>query len=199
MTEIEKYHNFIKNIFNQYSFIEEATFSELLNIVKIKKLKKGEILLEIGNVSKDIYILYHGIVVSYFLCKDGNEYHKNIFLKGDFVGSTVSALTNKPSNFALEVIEDATLFCIDYISYRKLINKQIDLKNFYIAYLEKNWIIDKEKREIQIVMQEAFERYLDLIQNHPTIEQRVPLHYIASHLGITPTQLSRIRKKMKKI
>ena len=41
----------------------------------------------------------------------------------------------------------------------------IDLKNFYIAYLEKNWIIDKEKREIQIVMQEAFERYLDLIQN----------------------------------
>jgi len=36
-----------------------------------------------------------------------------------------------------------------------------------------------------------------LLYSHPDIEKYVPLQDIASHLGITPTQLSRIRKKIK--
>ncbi len=96
------------------------------------------------------------------------------------------------------MIEDATLLSINYFKYRKLIDKYTDLKKFYIAYLENNWVLEKEQREIDIVMKEASERYLDFSQTYPNIENRVPLHYIASHLGITPTQLSRIRKKIKK-
>jgi ribosomal protein L10 len=46
-------------------------------------------------------------------------------------------------------------------------------------------------------LKEAKERYLDFITLHPNIEDRIPLQFIASHLGITPTQLSRIRKKIK--
>lgn len=72
-----------------------------------------------------------------------------------------------------------------------------DLKLFYIHYLEKNWVIDKEKREVSIVMEEAQVRYEKLLHNHPDIEKYVPLQDIASHLGITPTQLSRIRRQVK--
>jgi CRP-like cAMP-binding protein len=39
------------------------------------------------------------------------------------------------------------------------------------------------------------ERYEDLINNHPEIIKRVPQHYIASYLGITPISLSRIRNR----
>ncbi|MEP6949706.1 MAG: hypothetical protein ABI863_10550 [Ginsengibacter sp.] len=42
------------------------------------------------------------------------------------------------------------------------------------------------------------ERYLNLLQKKPYILQRVPQHYIASYLGITPVHLSRIRNKMLK-
>ncbi|MFV0467563.1 MAG: Crp/Fnr family transcriptional regulator, partial [Dysgonomonas sp.] len=108
----------------------------------------------------------------------------------------VSALINEPSNFALEAIEQSTIISFDYKKFRQLIDEHIDLKNFYIAYLEKNWVIDKEKRELEIVLKEAKERYLEFINSHPNIETRIPLHYIASHLGITPTQLSRIRKNI---
>ena len=126
--------------------------------------------------------------------KWGNDH---IFLEGDFVASTVSNLKNKPSQFGLEVIESTTVISLNYKKYRELVNSFSDLKNFYIAYLEKNWVIDKEKREINIVMNEASERYTAFLTLHPGIENRVPLNYIASHLGITPTQLSRIRKKIK--
>ena len=136
--------------------------------------------------------------MSYFINNTGDLYHKNIFLEGDIVGSTVSALKEKPSEFALEVIEDAILISFNHRKYHELIARHSDLKIFYIAYLEKNWVIDKERREIDIVLKDADERYLDIITTHPKIETRIPLHYIASHLGITPTQLSRIRKKFKK-
>ncbi|WP_232540830.1 cyclic nucleotide-binding domain-containing protein [Spirosoma endbachense] len=40
------------------------------------------------------------------------------------------------------------------------------------------------------------ERYLELLADSPHIIQRVPQHYIASYLGITPVSLSRIRNKV---
>ncbi|CEN48933.1 Cyclic nucleotide-binding protein (fragment) [Capnocytophaga canimorsus] len=81
-------------------------------------------------------------------------------------------------------------------NFKRLISQNEEIKNFYIAYLEKNWVIDKEQREIAIVMQDAIFRYKNLLEKYPNIDRRVPLKHIASHLGITPTQLSRIRKEI---
>ena len=192
------YETFVKRVLDRYSPIWDASITQLLSVARVQHLKKGDTLLDIGNVSREIHMLYEGAIVSYFINSKGDVYHKNIFLKEDLVGSTVSALKGLPSEFALEVIEDATLISFDHRKYQELITKHADLKNFYIAYLEKNWVVDKERREIDIVLKDADERYLDFIEAHPNIETRIPLHYIASHLGITPTQLSRIRKKIKK-
>lgn len=40
------------------------------------------------------------------------------------------------------------------------------------------------------------ERYLDLIKEHPQIEQDVPQKEIAEYLQIYPSSLSRIKKKI---
>ena len=130
--------------------------------------------------------------------KEGNTYNKNIFVEKDFPASTVSLLLNTPSFFSIEALEDSVVIYIPYSKYKQLIYQYDDLKNFYIAYIEKKWIIEKEQREISIVMENASTRYLEFLTKHPDIEKRVSLLHIASHLGITPTQLSRIRKELKK-
>lgn len=193
------YRKFVKQVLDRYSLVSEETISSLMAISRIQNLKKGDLLLDVGRVSREKHILFKGAVVSYFINTDGALYHKNIFLEQDFVGSTVSALKEKPSDFALEVIEDATLISFDHRKYQELIKQCSDLKSFYIAYLEKNWVVDKERREIDLVLKDAETRYIEFLSDHPKIETRIPLHYIASHLGITPTQLSRIRKKIKSL
>jgi CRP-like cAMP-binding protein len=39
-------------------------------------------------------------------------------------------------------------------------------------------------------------RYEDLLKEHPEVIQRIPQHFIASYLGITPVSLSRIRNRV---
>jgi hypothetical protein len=85
---------------------------------------------------------------------------------------------------------------LDFPAYRSLLLQRDDLKLFQIHYLEKNWLLDKDAREIAIVQEDASQRYVRFIQDYPFLVERLPQHHIASHLGITPTQLSRIRKKI---
>ncbi|MDU0352680.1 hypothetical protein RS130_01010 [Paraglaciecola aquimarina] len=105
-------------------------------------------------------------------------------------------LKASPSILAFEAIENISFVEIHFASYRKLLLEKEDLKLFQIYYLEQNWLLAKDEREIQIVQQEATERYLSFIERYPQLVERLPQYHIASHLGITPTQLSRIRKKL---
>ena len=179
-----------------YAPISQETWENLTSFAEIKILEKDEILIRNGQIAKETYYLYQGAMRAYFTDLEGNIYNKNIFLENDFVGSTVSAINSTPSNFTIEALEKSTLISLNYRKFRKLIETTYDLKDFYIAYLEKNWVIEKEEREISLVMENALERYLKLLKKHPTINQRIPQLHLAAHLGITPTQLSRIRKKL---
>jgi CRP-like cAMP-binding protein len=188
----------LKSKFESYSSISERSWALLEKCIQFQNLEKNELLLRNGQIAKKIHFVCKGALRAYVTDFDGNIYNKNIFLENDFAGSTVSYLLSTPSNFTLEALENITLISIDYKKYRQLIEDNMDLKNFYIAYLEKNWIVEKEKREVSLVMQNATERYLELLSLHPTIDQRIQQLHLASHLGITPTQLSRIRKDLKK-
>lgn len=180
-----------------YSSISEKSKLLITSIVTFRTLKKEEILLRNGKIATQIHFVCKGALRAYVTDFDGNIYNKNIFLENDFAGSTVSYLKTKPSNFTLEALEETVLISLNYKKYRHFIDRNADLKEFYIAYLENNWVEEKEQREIALVMENATDRYLALLAKHPNITQRIQQLHLAAHLGITPTQLSRIRKKIK--
>ncbi|AXH15409.1 Crp/Fnr family transcriptional regulator [Malaciobacter mytili LMG 24559] len=186
----------LRTAINSYSFISDETFEEFKNFCYLKKVKKGENLLLLGDKAKFIHFICKGLLRTYFLDEKANTYNKNLFCENFFSASVVSLLTEENSYLCIEALEDSIVIDIDFKEYKALINKKEDLKNFYIKYIEKNWIIEKEKVEISFAVDDATKRYLNFIKKYPNIENRVAQHHIASHLGITPTQLSRIRKSM---
>lgn len=194
----EIYLNSLKLAFESYSPISERSWKLIENIIEFQTLKKGETLVKNGEIAKNLHFVAKGILRAFITDQLGNFYNKNLFMENSFAGSKVSLMLQSPSDFTIEALEDSIIINLNYKKYILLINENEDLKNFYIAHLEKNWIIDKEQREVALVMQNATERYLKLLEKHPSIAERVPLLHIASHLGITPTQLSRIRKSLEK-
>jgi len=67
-----------------------------------------------------------------------------------------------------------------------------DIATFYIKYIELHWIIEKEPLEISLRADTAKTRYDEFLRKYPNLGGRLKKHHIASYLGITPTQLSRI-------
>jgi len=197
MNNKTKHLQSLKQRINSYSKISEESWNKIENICTVKELSKGETLLYLGEVADEHYFIAKGLLRAYFSDIEGNIYNKNLFLENSFAGSTVSLLKNSPSEFCLEALEDTMLIVMPYKEYRALINEYSDLKDFYIAYLEQNWVIEKECIQVALVLEDATQRYLTYLEKYPNIEKRVAQHHIASHLGITPTQLSRIRKNLK--
>ncbi len=193
----EKYYTDLRSKFESYHPIGDVSWELLKSISSFEEVKKEELVVRVGQVAKKVFFICKGALRASFMDSEGNSYNKNLFLEGDLAGSTVSMLLNEPSKFEIEALEDSLLISLKYSEYRKLINENDDLKNYYIAYLERNWVIEKEQREVSLVMENATERYLKLLGNHPNLDKCIAQHHIASHLGITPTQLSRIRKSLK--
>lgn len=187
----------LKDAFNAYAPISERSWKQLEAAVTFETFKKGETLLHFGDTATKLYFICKGILRTYILDEAGHMYNKNLFLENDFSGSKASMLLGTPSEFCIEALEETQTVVIDYREYRRLIDSHDDFKAFYIAYLEKKWVIEKERIEIALVLEDATQRYLTFLQKHPGIETRVSQHHIAAHLGITPTQLSRIRKMLK--
>ena len=56
-----------------------------------------------------------------------------------------------------------------------------------------------EDRVVSFLTQSPEERYLQLLNTGREILQRMPQHYIAHFLGITPVSLSRIRRRILRV
>jgi CRP-like cAMP-binding protein len=193
----ELYYEQFRKICSQYYDFDYESFEKFKDITFIKDVKKGEVLLDNYSKAKYIYFICKGILRTYYLGENGEIYTKNLFSENYFSASKVSLLTKEDSYLNIEALEDCTLIFIDFDKYKELIEKYSEFKTFYINYLEKNWVIIKERNEISLIIDDATTRYENFIKNNPNIENRIAQHHIANHLGITPTQLSRIRKKIK--
>jgi CRP-like cAMP-binding protein len=73
------------------------------------------------------------------------------------------------------------------------VKKYPEIALIYSKVLEENFI-KLEVGNIQLATMSATERYLALRKRIPRIDNYISQFHIASHLGITPIQLSRIRK-----
>jgi CRP-like cAMP-binding protein len=186
--------DFLKQI-NLYYPISDATSQALLGICRVKHFKKNELILQAGDLALYYYFVQKGLLGYYTIDENGDTIYKIFFEENNFVASTAAIIEDKPSNFNIIALEDVELIVYPANAFRELIKKHHDLALFHINYLEKNWVVRKEPLEINLKWESATQRYIELYENQHLF-LRLKQHHIASYLGITPTQLSRIRKEI---
>lgn len=186
----------LRESIESYTPVSDATWGALRSICRVKQVPRGHTLYPAGEIPDSFAFVYLGLFRVYVTDEKGNEYNKNFFDEGKYPGAMTALLTVSPSLTTIEALEDSTVVTIDFKRYRKLLEQRHDLKMYQIHYLERNWLLAKDSREIELVQEDATQRYLRFVEEHRTIATRIPQYHIASHLGITPTQLSRIRKTL---
>lgn len=180
-----------------YAPISDKTWQAIQGICRLRHLRKSELWLTAGELPDRFAFVYRGLMRIYLQDNEGREYNKMFFAEGNFPGSMTALLESRPSAFALQALEDTSLLEINFAGFRQLLKEHHDLALFQVHYLETNWLKAKDSREVALVQEDAASRYARFITEYGHLTDRLPQYLIASHLGITPTQLSRIRKTQK--
>ncbi|MGE8432539.1 Crp/Fnr family transcriptional regulator [Chryseobacterium joostei] len=180
---------------NQYHLLSKESITALLSICTEEKYHKNDLLLESGSMARYYYFIKSGLVGYYTIDEEGSSIYKIFFEENSFVASTAAIIKNEPSDFNIIALEDCSVIQYPVKAYRELLEKHHDLALFHIHYLEKNWVVKKEPLEVSLKFENAKQRYLLLLENQ-SLYKRLKQHQIASYLGITPTQLSRIKKEI---
>jgi CRP-like cAMP-binding protein len=146
-------------------------------------------------LAREIAFLKTGVVRAYFTNEEGKEYNKQFFVGSTIIGAYTSLLTGKSNIIAQQTLTDCVVYACKFKSLTDLYATHPDLERFARKIAE-HYFLEKEKKEIEIVLLDATERYSIFKNEFPTLEQLIPQFHIASYLGISATQLSRIRKDL---
>ncbi len=176
----------------RYYPITAASEQVWAHLLKQKTYHKGELLVTEGEVPRKFAFICSGLAYQSYLPLEGEMVIKYFFPENRLAASVTATMTGTPSKFTIAAIEDTIVLEYDFNAFRKLVDTHHDLALFYINYLEKHWIVEKEPLEIAFRTDTASTRYQQFLLSHKQILSRLKKYHIASYLGVTPTQLSRI-------
>ncbi|WP_282630219.1 Crp/Fnr family transcriptional regulator [Empedobacter sedimenti] len=187
----------LRKYINKITFLSDKSYFSLEKLFVQKKLRKGELFCHDGEISKEIGFLEDGILRGYYRASNGTEYNKHFFVNSCFIGGYASLITGNPNQIIQEALTDCTIWVANYKAFQQLFEEYQDVERL-ARKLAEYFFVQKEQREIDIVLLDADKRYLLFLKEFPGLGNVIPQYHIASYLGITPTQLSRIRKKIVK-
>ena len=159
-----------------------------------RRFRKRQFILQEGDISRYETFIIKGITRTYKTDEKGQEHIVQFGPEDWWIGDMYSFLSDTPSVYNIECIEDTEVFQITKANQEKLFN-QVPKMERHFRILLQNAFIALTKRVASSLTKSAGERYEEFKTTYPHIDNRVPNHQIASYLGITPQSLSRIRGK----
>lgn len=187
-------YEFYRNIFH----LKDREFiQELVNATEIRHLKKGDCVVHIGEVQKDVYFLETGIARGYFLDINGKDVTDCFgFRCGTAVVSFGQLELDVPSSMTIEMLEEGSFFCIPVAVVIRLQQRYKEAMMLYnqllIAAMKEHWEL---KRVLNSYT--AVQRYQWFLEEYPGLIDKISNKYIASLLGMTPVTLSRLRRTLR--
>ena len=179
----------------QFGYLDSQQREFILDKAKPRSIAKGAYFAEAGKISTQIGYVTDGIFRVCYYDKQGDSFTRYFVYENRFVVDINSFRDETPSAEYIEAITDCQLLAFskeDFTQLSALIPGWHDLFVKITSYVLEN----KLKFTSNMLVQDAQERYLNFLDHYPGLANRVPLNMLASHLGITPSSLSRIRKNI---
>lgn len=183
------------NYLQQLYPITTHTQEKISLLFKKTTLEKGSHFIKEGQIAREIGFLTSGVIRAYYRNSEGTEYNKHFFTSPCFVGGYASLITGNSNQINQQALTGCELLVANFKQFTALYNFHRDLESAARTLAER-FFVQKEQREIEIVLLDAEERYQIFQREYPGLENIIAQYHIASYLGITPTQLSRIRRKI---
>ena len=174
--------------------LDTAAWEAMRKKLVVRNYKKRELFVAEGKVSKEIAFIVQGSF-RYFMTIDGMEVTTFFSFDNQWAGAYTSFISGKPSQVAIETMEDTEVLILHYNDLQYLYKHHPSAERF--GRLMAEYLVGcLEERMYSLLLKTPEERYLKTLATNSLYFERVPQHYIASYLGVAPESLSRIRKRV---
>jgi CRP-like cAMP-binding protein len=187
-------HTFI--YLKRFMDLSRSDFDLIMPLLELRTYDKKTFVVQQGEVDNYLNIVLKGIVRKYVKAPKG-EVTIQLATEGHLVQSEISFHKRIPSDVILETLESTVLVSVHHD------NVEYALKNMPGAEalgrsIVTQMFIKKDNRYMEQLNITTRERFLQYMNNHPHMLQRVPQKILASYLNIKPETFSRLKHLVKK-
>lgn len=186
--------NEFEKVLQTWLGIPKPMIGEIAEFFQPLQLKRDEFFLKTDQYAERMGFLQSGIIREFFLDEKGREVTKWVSPPGYFVVDIASFLFQQPARWNLQALTECELLVINKTDYTKIgqqVPRWSELEKLFFA----KCFAVLENRIAAHLSLSSEERYALFFEQNPDLFNQVPLHYLASMLGMTPETFSRIRKK----
>jgi len=182
----------IVDYLKQYNLFTDSEINEFISLATISNIKKGDFFIKQDEICTTLSFVNFGIFRSFYYSNNDEEITYCFTFPNTLLVAYSSFITQNKSEENLQALTDSEIISISKKELENLAESNNKWLNFLKIIAEKEYV-ELEKWIFNHQKSNAQKRYVDLIHSNPQFVQQIPLHYIASYLGITQRHLSRIR------
>ncbi|GAA4919503.1 Crp/Fnr family transcriptional regulator [Mucilaginibacter defluvii] len=176
-----------------FAEVSNEEMARIEQAAQIKKIRKWQSVLHDGEVWRSMCFIADGCCRLYRYDKNGTDHTVRFGVEHWWMTDPESYNNGTPSDYNIEALSASTLIIWNKDDWEKLMNDIPAFKLFFDRLNAKAFEMS-QRRIFSLISSPAEERYLEYQKTYPKVFNKVPLHMVASYLGISRETLSRVRK-----
>ena len=176
----------------QHTNLSNAEIEHICLPATQKILQRNESLLHEGQVCRHKIFVATGLLRNFGTAADGSQHVLQFAPENSWTLDVESYDRQTPATINIAAIERSEVLLWSRADFDRLLSEVPGLKAFSQQIISRN-IYNSRQRILMALSATPEEKYDDFVQAHPTLLSRLPLHMIASYLGISIKTLTRLR------
>jgi CRP-like cAMP-binding protein len=176
----------------RFSTISREGGEQLLPYLEIRRFDKKKKLVNHGEMEDYLNVVIKGLVRKYVTSSIRGEVTLQLATEGHIIQSEISYHHRVPSEVVIQTLEPTVLVSMHYDRMQEALNKVPEAEALGRAIIMQMFI-KKDARYFDQLKISTRDRFLDYMNNHPHMLQRVPQKILASYLNIKPETFSRLK------
>ncbi len=192
----ESHQNLVLQFLRKFASIDAALAENLEPYFEYRTFPRRSMIIQKGEIENYISLVSKGLIRK-FVVAGKKEITLQLATEGHMIHSEISFLLQQPSEVFVESIEPSMLISISYPNVQKILEEMPEAE-FIARSLLSYMFLKKDARYYNQLVKNTRQRFIEYMEQHPHMLQRVPQKILASYLNIKPETFSRLKHLMLK-
>ncbi len=181
----------LRQHFEKITPLTDEEFDYIFSYFTLKKLKKHQYLVQENDFVQNDYFVISGLLKASHTDKEGKEHIMQFAMEDWWITDYQAYFNQTNATLNIDCIESAELLCLSLQNRDKICAELHKIEHFFRKKSNFGYIA-LQRRILSLLNSNAKERYEQLLNQYPTLFQRVPKTLIAAYLGVSRETLSRL-------